>query len=484
MVDSTLSVYCTACGQALSVPAADLRAVVQCPRCGMRHALESLVPRQRPLPAVVVAQPFAAPELAATALAPPSIALDATAPAPPAFAHAPPTNFTPAQPPAFTPAAPATFMPSPAPMLPAAAGLAQHPSLIESLVHGALEAVTLIADTSAHVDARLRGWRRWVLLVGAAVVQATLEWWRDGYVLALPLFALVCWGLLVSRVWSVRDDDGNWTWSYLWIRAKAATRGALQGALELGPLATWPRRLAMPLLTIGLLLVVVAEPCEAVIRRIAGQGTEIGGWANGAVAAGWIVVGVAVLSVVLAWLRGHGAKVQAAIADLDAGGKVVTFSGFAPIVDVWEVDRAALASLKGVGAVIAILKDWHPRKCEYEADYEASLLRHLRRRLPDLPIDNQRPVRDVEGRLVGRIDVVLGERLAIELKRAVRTTEADRAVGQIWKYVEHWTKGPVMLLLCETTASFAEAGMAGRIDQLRQQGKSVLVVAAGTRRAA
>ena len=62
-----------------------------------------------------------------------------------------------------------------------------------------------------------------------------------------------------------------------------------------------------------------------------------------------------------------------------------------------------------------------------------------------------------------------------------RSSEADRAVGQVWKYAEAWTHGPVMLLLCETRAGFAQAGVIDRIGELRDRGRPLFVVAAGRR---
>jgi hypothetical protein len=131
--------------------------------------------------------------------------------------------------------------------------------------------------------------------------------------------------------------------------------------------------------------------------------------------------------------------------------------------------------------ILSALARWKPRICEYEADYELSLVRHMRRALPDASVDRQHPVRDGTGRLVGKIDVVLSKHLAVELKRGMTAGDADRAVGQVWKYLDAWDRGPVLLVLCETREDFGTGQAARHIGELRRQGKPVFVVAAGRR---
>jgi hypothetical protein len=97
-------------------------------------------------------------------------------------------------------------------------------------------------------------------------------------------------------------------------------------------------------------------------------------------------------------------------------------------------------------------------------------------------IDTQRPLRDAAGKRVGRVDLVIGDALAFELKRGMRSaSEGDRAVGQVWKYLDAWTSGPVVLLLCETYEDFDQSMTARHVVELSSRGKPAFIVAAGKR---
>lgn len=99
--------------------------------------------------------------------------------------------------------------------------------------------------------------------------------------------------------------------------------------------------------------------------------------------------------------------------------------------------------------------------------------------LPGVDARTQQPFEAEDGSR-GRIDVVVDDVLAIELKRALRaSSEADRAVGQVFKYAASWRKGPVILLLCEAPWDFAEQPLVRRLGELHAIGRAVFVVAAG-----
>lgn len=146
---------------------------------------------------------------------------------------------------------------------------------------------------------------------------------------------------------------------------------------------------------------------------------------------------------------------------------------------------AFAGTVHGVPAELGILLDhlsrWRPRQLDSEAAYEASLKRFLQRELPGTKVERQHWLQGADGRRVGKLDLVVDDVLAIELKRLLRSSEADRAVGQIWKYAEAWTQGPVLLLLCETRPDFAQAAFVDRVGQLREKGQPLFIVAAGRR---
>lgn len=128
---------------------------------------------------------------------------------------------------------------------------------------------------------------------------------------------------------------------------------------------------------------------------------------------------------------------------------------------------------------IYILARWKPRASEREAGYERSLVRFLERNMPGIDAQTQLPFQAEDGTR-GRIDIVLDEVVAIELKRDLRiSADADRAVGQVLKYAASWRRGPVLLLLCEASAEVADLPVLKRIAELREGGRSLFVVAAG-----
>ena len=71
--------------------------------------------------------------------------------------------------------------------------------------------------------------------------------------------------------------------------------------------------------------------------------------------------------------------------------------------------------------------------CESEKDFEHSLSKELRLEMPDVTIQQQ------YGAARQRVDIVVGEKVAIELKKKLKTTgEYQRAIGQLEHLVEHW----------------------------------------------
>lgn len=133
------------------------------------------------------------------------------------------------------------------------------------------------------------------------------------------------------------------------------------------------------------------------------------------------------------------------------------------------------------------LASWSPRPRgqRLEADDQASLHRHLRKKNPALKVEREKPIRiQVEGTR-RRIDLAIDDCVVIEMKRYIRrAADADRAFQQARAYATEWKdKGPVLLVLCETAAGFAQTlDLQGKIAELRANNYNVVAVAAGRER--
>ena len=102
-------------------------------------------------------------------------------------------------------------------------------------------------------------------------------------------------------------------------------------------------------------------------------------------------------------------------------------------------------TLDPLGHVARLVKEWNPRKCRTEKDYERSLVRHLKAKLPKQDIVPQFG----SGRARG--DIVVGGKVLIEIKVNFNTTDKlNRLIGQLEGYETEWKK-PVVVVLCGQT---------------------------------
>lgn len=94
-----------------------------------------------------------------------------------------------------------------------------------------------------------------------------------------------------------------------------------------------------------------------------------------------------------------------------------------------------------MGKVVKIISEWQPRGCNTEKDFERSLAEELRLQMPDVSIQQQ------YGAARQRVDIVIGKKVAIELKKNLKTTgEYQRTIGQIEHLVEDWEN--TVLVVC------------------------------------
>ncbi|MBK8265291.1 MAG: hypothetical protein IPK80_28675 [Nannocystis sp.] len=136
--------------------------------------------------------------------------------------------------------------------------------------------------------------------------------------------------------------------------------------------------------------------------------------------------------------------------------------------------------------IVEALPRWRPTQTRYEAQYQAALARFLRRHLRGHDIEEQFPLEGLDQNARTRrrrVDIVIDRTIAIEIKpRIDRSADIHRTVGQVREYSEMWgTRGPVLLLVCETAANF-EASFAARSLANREGGRgAAMVIAAGIR---
>jgi len=87
-----------------------------------------------------------------------------------------------------------------------------------------------------------------------------------------------------------------------------------------------------------------------------------------------------------------------------------------------------------------LLEDWTPRGYDTEDEYTKALFRYLRRTVPE-ELDDGEP--DVEIELwpdtsEGKPDLLIDDRLALELKVNPDKGERDRCIGQCGAYSREW----------------------------------------------
>jgi hypothetical protein len=291
--------------------------------------------------------------------------------------------------------------------------------------------------------------------------------------------------LVLARVWWIREDDGRWTGARFAERTWGAAAAALSGVFRREELSlrTVIEDMRQVLIAVGLGLVVLTPPAAALVRFLVAGSSTVGTGFLDLLDTIQAVGGWAVVAGFLSWVsQRFGRRDPAAVAFKDAAKSLAT-PGRAQqlpfVLDVRNPEASYEALPVELRPLALTLAAWRPREQEREAGYERSLVRFLKKRLPGVEARTQQPFEADDGSR-GRIDVVVDDVLAIELKRGLRASaEADRAVGQIFKYAASWKNGPVVLLLCEATWDFADQPMVRRLAELHAMGHAVFVVAAG-----
>lgn len=487
-----VTVSCTSCSQSLVLSAQDLRTAFTCPRCGNTMPATQLVQLSMPLRAVPAAT-SPGPIASTSASAWTSAALDGSAgqshTAAPEY-QAGRVVYAPQQPGVLPSAAHGWANPEHRgvpPQTPTYGG--PEPPRVPTPVATEMSnqgprsggrVARALGDMTWWLDRATYGRRLLYLSIAGVAVLATKRFAVDAYVPALFVYSSFLYLLLLARLWWVRDDNGTWSWRCFAERSAGAIPDAFTGLFKVEELSLQYvlEQLQLFFLASGLALAVVAPPLGALARwaLTAGIVTEL---LSTLETAGKLIFCLGLLPWLLKRLRGRSAaakvfkRAAVALATRESPGSVPL------IVDVRQSETWTAGVPAEFHPLLGALARWKPRANERESGYERSLVRFLERNIPGIDAQTQLPFQAEDGTR-GRIDVVLDDVVAIELKRDLRVSaDADRAVGQVLKYAASWRKGPVILLLVEASAEVADLPVLKRIAELRDGGRSLFVVAAG-----
>ena len=99
------------------------------------------------------------------------------------------------------------------------------------------------------------------------------------------------------------------------------------------------------------------------------------------------------------------------------------------------------------GLVWDLLDDWEPPDYEREDDYTDDLVQFLRDELRNEQGDDGRRIRAIKRTKTcyGIPDILVDDRLVLELKLDPKETEKDRLVGQCCKYSQEWVTWAIVI---------------------------------------
>ncbi len=108
------------------------------------------------------------------------------------------------------------------------------------------------------------------------------------------------------------------------------------------------------------------------------------------------------------------------------------------------IDKLKFHVGDSVKFVTTKLKEWKPRKCSTEKEYENSLYAFLHDQMGDLQVTKQY----AKGRI--RADLVIADKVIVELKNNLNTTaKYQRLIGQLNEYKD-WDGRVIILLTGDT----------------------------------
>ena len=302
------------------------------------------------------------------------------------------------------------------------------------------------------------------------------------------LFTSLLMTLLIARVGSLRDDHGQWSVDLtrrrahdLWIDATDAFSafGTMEGALRWKAFGRVMLLVGFGVLALRniwvLLTITVDEFFDVSVASLEAAG-------HGALILG---IGAAVVGL-LGWLLGWSKlRQQPLTRSLHPTEQELTqirsaVGALPAIIDCNDTENVqGLARHAGHPVLVELLQllaTWRPQQSDYEDEYQASLHRFIRRKMPGSNPQRERPIGSPKDGSAGRADIVVADSVLIEMKRGVNTSTAQKALGQITMYMQGWTQGPIILLLCDAASDNAELLLRREVKSLHARGASVVLV--------
>ncbi|MCL6566382.1 MAG: hypothetical protein K6U09_08155 [Acidobacteriia bacterium] len=125
-----------------------------------------------------------------------------------------------------------------------------------------------------------------------------------------------------------------------------------------------------------------------------------------------------------------------------AVGIVMFLSGWTAVKNPMQAVRYAANPRR---TVLRLIEEWKPEPARLESEYEKSLHRFLKERLPFVKVTRQ------YGSARVKCDLATGQDVMIELKAGLRSTQKlQRLIGQIELFTREWDKPVIVVLLGET----------------------------------
>ncbi|MCK9462370.1 MAG: hypothetical protein M0R80_22320 [Proteobacteria bacterium] len=510
---------CPKCGQKLAVETDDLAARIQCPRCRTALPLSELISQRTTIDAVP--QPEAVTTAASVAGVgePRPPAPTPVSAATPGSALLPPVNPTAATmiayPPHDKPAAsvgvvpgpPQQVIPAPQPSLNTAGdalaapqsspadtsndsaaargaafdaakrGVVATAKVTGSFLRFLYRVLRILYRVALWIDTHAHGHRAMLLTICLTVAASCNLFVEEkaAELTAVILFFALTVSFAVGRFfsWESEDQDNtNWNRGRAWESLKDL------GGRALGIFRTiWDsvRTLVSPGKKNA-----ARQRAEAVanLLGLVGPPAYLLGWITDSWLTGFaafVLLGSILARVLRSIFSFFGPRLRVSVRDTGA---------LAPVLDcVRDTEgaraRARASGNQGIEELVEALCEWNPRRQDSEAGYQRSLARHLARNVSmEVSLEYTHRYEDKHC----RFDILLGESVVVEMKYDLeRAGDRDRAAGQVRRYAYAWKNGPILLVVCETSASFSGSLIAEEIRALHAQGMPVFAVAAGRR---
>jgi hypothetical protein len=304
------------------------------------------------------------------------------------------------------------------------------------------------------------------------------------------IFTSLLMTLLIARLGSLRDDEGNWSVELVRRRAHELRVDASEVFSAFGTMASALRWKAfgrvtvlagfgvLALRNIWVLLTITLDELFGV--RL--SSLEAAG--HGALILGISAAAIGTFSWLIGWSKLRQQPITQSLRPTALGQtEILSAIGALPSTidcnDTESVQRLARhAGHPVLTELLQLLATWKPRQRDYEDEYQASLHRFIRQRMPGSNPQRERPIGNRQDGSAGRADIIVAESVLIEMKRGVTTSTAQKALGQVKMYMRAWNHGPIILLLCDAASDNAGHYLRREVEDLRAKGASVVLVLA------